>query len=472
MLLSVTPLPARYAPLVQPETLRLEQLTPVFDPDDPEKQLGEFRPGIDVRIVERRGDHWLAAFERPGAADIPVLIEVPDLAQQDPARFAELEETLKTFPVLNAMLTAPEPWPKDARAFAAAFFGSPAERRQVQAFELKRGDAGDYVVVMPEERPEGVDFIRLYHRTARLLEVDEPERAVYSANAQADAKVFGIEPMQAFVDYAAADRPALVIEIWNKTDGYGRGDEVRAFHEALRETLKDLQDYFYPEGMFERDPESVGITALNHNRERFYLANDVVADVRFELGEYLILELQSYAATQRGLDQHLDAESIQARIQASVTTHPEGFVYLAGIPMIDQGEKGYCAAATVARTLQHYGYTVDMHSLAKLAKTSHHGTYGEDLVDSMQRICNSTQFRLRELREGRRLPDTMQATIESGQPIVWHIPGHLRLIIGIHPESRELIYSDTWGRGHEYKVIAWHEAQTITRGLWVLDLPE
>ncbi|MGF1482945.1 MAG: C39 family peptidase [Opitutales bacterium] len=464
---------ATYAPLALPDTLKIKELTPVFDPQDASNKLGDFRPGIEVNILERQGGFWLAEYERPMAENIRVLIEVPNLAERDPERFQAVERRLEQFPLLKKMLTAEAPWPDEARLLAQSYFSEPQERLKVRG--LLYGDASEVAqahIEAASEDGKGVLLVPLYHRTSRILEVEEPERLVATADTKADASVFGIEPLQAQADFTSAGQRRITIELWNKTDGSASGYSVDAMHDLLRENLEALQEYFYPEGLFERDPEGVGITALNQNLERFFLCNDVRADLRYERGEYLILDLGSYVDLRRLAENPLDIRERGERMAATVKTHPEGFVYIEGVPMIDQGEKGYCAAATVARTLQHYGYAVDMHSLAKLADTDYHGTTVEDLYNSMRRISNGTPFRLNALSDGRRMADEIQEAIERGQPVIWGIPGHLRLIIGIHPETRELVYSDTWGRGHEYKALSWNEGRRLTFGMWTLDLPD
>jgi hypothetical protein len=46
-----------------------------------------------------------------------------------------------------------------------------------------------------------------------------------------------------------------------------------------------------------------------------------------------------------------------------------GDVKLRGIPMVDQGEKGYCVVASLERVLRYYGAAVDQHELAQLANS-------------------------------------------------------------------------------------------------------
>jgi len=45
-------------------------------------------------------------------------------------------------------------------------------------------------------------------------------------------------------------------------------------------------------------------------------------------------------------------------------------VYIDGVPMVDQGEKGYCAVATAERIFRYYGFETDQHELAQLAFSS------------------------------------------------------------------------------------------------------
>lgn len=56
--------------------------------------------------------------------------------------------------------------------------------------------------------------------------------------------------------------------------------------------------------------------------------------------------------------------------KAGVKREENGDVYISGVPMVDQGDKGYCATATVERCLKYYGIeNVDMHKIAELCGT-------------------------------------------------------------------------------------------------------
>ena len=63
-----------------------------------------------------------------------------------------------------------------------------------------------------------------------------------------------------------------------------------------------------------------------------------------------------------------------SHLRESVTHEEDGTVWIKGIPMVDQGSKGYCVPASVARIFAHYGATnVDMHTLAAICNTATSG---------------------------------------------------------------------------------------------------
>ena len=78
----------------------------------------------------------------------------------------------------------------------------------------------------------------------------------------------------------------------------------------------------------------------------------------------------------------------------------------------------------------------------------------------------------------------VRTSIERGLPLLWTVQlgvlpeeklnpqaagGHMRLIIGFNPKTREVYYSDTWGLGHELKKMPLTHAWTITDGLFALE---
>jgi hypothetical protein len=77
----------------------------------------------------------------------------------------------------------------------------------------------------------------------------------------------------------------------------------------------------------------------------------------------------------------------------------------------------------------------------------------------------------------------VQTHIDAGTPLLWSVQlgkfpergvpqsggGHMRLIIGYNLKTNEVIFSDSWGRGHEMKRMPLENAVTITTGMTALE---
>ena len=93
----------------------------------------------------------------------------------------------------------------------------------------------------------------------------------------------------------------------------------------------------------------------------------------------------------------------KAKIKDNVTKSPNGDVFIDNVPMVDQGQKGYCAAAVSERGVN---------------------------------------------------PQS--------------VGGHMRLIIGYNDKKKEVLYTDTWGEGHELKRMPEDLAFAITHDAFFL----
>jgi nucleoside-triphosphatase THEP1 len=72
-------------------------------------------------------------------------------------------------------------------------------------------------------------------------------------------------------------------------------------------------------------------------------------------------------------------------------------------------------------------------------------------------------------------------TIDSGMPVLWgvmlgmvkepqlpqRVGGHMRLITGYNPKKELIIYSDSWGKNHDFKRISWEKAWAMTQMAYV-----
>ena len=83
----------------------------------------------------------------------------------------------------------------------------------------------------------------------------------------------------------------------------------------------------------------------------------------------------------------------KGELRDSITTEDDGTVWLKGLPMVDQGQKGYCVPATLARVFAYYGMDkVDQHALAAVCDSSADGgTTSRGMEQAMRDVCK--QFR-------------------------------------------------------------------------------
>ena len=219
-----------------------------------------------------------------------------------------------------------------------------------------------------------------------------------------------------------------------------------------------------------------------------------------------------------------------AELPANVKRNADGDVYIDGIPMVDQGAKGYCVPAVVERVMKYYGADdVTQHTIAQIAGTRNFGTDVNEMYNSLKRISNRFGCRLeehytfiRDVRDFRRFIDRYNSVarknkapklkivernnmlivdetmrqlkeeiyrktrmddksaykkfskyvhdfIDKGIPLIWCVPGHMRLIIGYNDRESSVVFSDTWGAKFEFQKMKRDDAWTLTYGLYTLE---
>ena len=189
--------------------------------------------------------------------------------------------------------------------------------------------------------------------------------------------------------------------------------------------------------------------------------------------------------------------------KASLAKHirrtPEGAVFIQGIPMVDQGDKGYCVVASCQRLFEFYRIPCDQHELAQLVRTTADGGTNSRLMEAGLGKIDShfkTRFKAlispgmdardRQKLDPARFARLIQTSIDEGIPLLWtlqlgrapEIPplsangqvsgGHMRLIIGYDPQASHVLFTDSWGAGHELKRMPLDGAFLSTDGLYTL----
>jgi hypothetical protein len=190
-----------------------------------------------------------------------------------------------------------------------------------------------------------------------------------------------------------------------------------------------------------------------------------------------------------------------------------GDVFIDKIPMIDQGPKGYCVPATLARIGQHYGVDISMHEIAMISDSSSSGgTSVQAALGSLSKKYARVRLRIKKIRVScpgvysrsgsisssaakaiydktsdddskfKKYYSEVKKRIDKGQMVAWSMVvgllpengrpaqqsggGHMRMFIGYNDKTKELIFSDSWGPGHEMKRITAKAAFVVTSGIY------
>lgn len=194
-----------------------------------------------------------------------------------------------------------------------------------------------------------------------------------------------------------------------------------------------------------------------------------------------------------------------AKIRDRVRRNAEGDVWIDGVPMVDQGEKGYCAAAVSERILRYFGCDIDEHEVAQQSGGEVRGTRVSEMIEAVRaigakrrlvfgRIVASADPSVTVRSEGSKKPNGhdarvrqflsgVRSSVDKGIPVCWGVElglypesglgpqlrgGHMRLIVGYNAKTREILYSDSWGAGHELKRMPEDQALAITHDAFFL----
>jgi hypothetical protein len=347
---------------------------------------------------------------------------------------------------------------------------------------------------------------------------------------------------QAIVRFAQGKPGEISVLFYNRGDA---GELTKPAFEALKQQCADAITGFTKVSPTERgkDPtNAVRATGLiwQTSTSQFLLEDSFTKTVEIPFrAEFIRLTITPLEKPKGLLEQSLTefhSSSIKFSGEDHVKTLPNGDVYIEGIPMVDQGDKGYCVVASAERVIRYYGGKADEHELAEIANSSaEKGTSVNAMLDSLKKLSQRLRIKVRTiddiddkgfmdivteynraaqhekrapqinpagedsledlfekmnpeiLREARtkhpaameRFFRLVQTHINQGIPPLWSVMigilkepkdpkgfgGHMRLIIGFNDKTKEIIYSDSWGMGHEMKRMPLSDAWTMTMGL-------
>lgn len=201
--------------------------------------------------------------------------------------------------------------------------------------------------------------------------------------------------------------PATPTALWRVTAMiYNRGDDkgisIDSFNSKTKDITKLLTDTFGKKGKkVTSDASKTGVkfNSLIWENEHGVLRLDsaFTENGKDTQAEFIRLVIaQDRKELNRG---GASDKTAKRNIKASVVTDDDGTIWISGIPMIDQGSKGYCVPATVARVFAHYGMDgIGMHDMAALCETkTEGGTSIGAMAEHLTKIGRRYHVRIKSL---------------------------------------------------------------------------
>ena len=245
---------------------------------------------------------------------------------------------------------------------------------------------------------------------------------------------------------------------------------------------------------------------------------DISILLALEEDEFVNLTIvPSSLADTGGKTERVDDTSLKARLSSAVERSENGDVLIKGIPMVDQGPKGYCVPATFERAMRFMGMDADMYLLAMVGQSSAGGgTSPTLLIDEVKSQVYRKARRTRDDQLDKLSIGKLARYIDKGTPVMWTMyslseynelankntaerkkvdswshwkekimsqseaydrreprPGnyHICMIIGYNEKTNELAVSDSWGSRYELRWVPLEVANWVHGGSLFMILP-
>ena len=409
-------------------------------------------------------------------------------------------------------------------------------------------DLGEHFAKPEAWEESAVDFT-VNHKSDRFVFASQ-KRDIVNCLARGATSWHGIEVWEAKV-YYAENRPSRVeLSLYNQGDDKsGSGMDLAAL-ESLMKTIGEKVEPGSKTLPMAKKTEVKGGYRHVRNWVKADPGVELTWGIRGKGKKDATVAYVRAVLTPKGKDAPKGAtKSVsgivsKAKVKANVRKESDGDVWVANIPMVDQGQKGYCAVAVSERVLRYFGYPIDEHEMAQVAGSSAQGGtsidsmketvrtvgskcrlgYNEivsmmgsfkniekdlDQYNKAAKAAKEPQLSMSQFTRGNtvmvgemyaamkpmvikqmRLKDSrfkkfiegIRKQVDQGNPVFWgvtlgmypepEIPqasgGHMRLIIGYNKATKEIIYSDTWGAGHEKKKMPEDWAFAITHDAFFL----
>ena len=228
-----------------------------------------------------------------------------------------------------------------------------------------------------------------------------------------------------------------------------------------------------------------------------------------EPGKYDLLRIvPTELADNNGHAPRVPRDDIGHRLSAAVEHRDNGDVVITQIPMADQGPKGYCVPATWERVLRYTGVPGDMYTLSRIGNAGFGGgENGLKVADELNKTLYDYGRHVEVLHPTHLDYIALRHYIDDGIPVFWGVnpngydaakqryslcdrnkdfdtwkklldqaranpetgplpvdQGHQVLIIGYNPDTKEIAWTDPWGRETQERWMTQEEAVRCSLG--------
>ena len=200
---------------------------------------------------------------------------------------------------------------------------------------------------------------------------------------------------------------------WTKGDSRNADLSEENFHKLVDAWTSELDERIAPKHQ-DRGPDTASAARAER---RMWIGKDTLAQLEYSggkerirdpysgrertgqnfQGEFIRLRLLPKPDSMIGLDASTGGGVTVRRkdLAQSVVREESGDVLIPDVPIVDQGDKGYCAVATAARVLNYYGVPADQHEMAQVSgnNAGGGGTNPDEMVEALKKLSGKYKTR-------------------------------------------------------------------------------
>lgn len=264
-----------------------------------------------------------------------------------------------------------------------------------------------------------------------------------------------------------------------------KGDNVedRRIRKVIRNTARSLEKKISALGGMPKRSD-YGHKKMQNDAKKWNVDNKAEIVLEYVGSEFVALHICFAARSGISGERKKHNAVSESDILDNVVSTIFGDVYIKNIPMVNQGNKGYCVPATVERVLRYYGINnINMHQLADAGNTNRGGgTNSRAMFNGISSACRKSGLKMASSGDVRM--KMVKKYISKGIPIFWSmfsnqeyeklrdrsrrlrpqadsvkewikrnnalkVPkggnGHMCLIIGYNEQTEEIAVSNSWG---------------------------